>query len=67
VDDDKEMPGVLERADAIDPLECRRYVEDRFSKERMVADYEAAYLKALGDPGADRRERLLEVGDQVVD
>jgi hypothetical protein len=47
------MPAVLERADAIDPLECRRYVEERFSKERMVADYEAAYLKMLGDSGAD--------------
>jgi glycosyltransferase involved in cell wall biosynthesis len=67
VDDYKEMPAVLERADAIDPLECRRYVEERFSKERMVADYEAAYLKALGDSGVDRGERLLEVGDQVVD
>jgi glycosyltransferase involved in cell wall biosynthesis len=67
VDDYKEMAAVLERADAIDPLECRRYVEERFSKERMVADYEAAYLKALGDSGANRGERLLDVGDQVVD
>ena len=41
------MAGVIEQADAIDPLECRRYVEERFSKERMVADYEAAYAKAL--------------------
>jgi glycosyltransferase involved in cell wall biosynthesis len=47
VDDHSEMPGALERADRIDPLECRRYVEERFSKERMVADYEAAYEKAL--------------------
>jgi glycosyltransferase involved in cell wall biosynthesis len=67
VDDHREMPAVLERADAIDPLECRRYVEERFSKERMVAEYEAAYLKALGDSGPDARESLLEVGDQVVD
>jgi glycosyltransferase involved in cell wall biosynthesis len=63
----KEMPAVLERADAIDPMECRRYVEERFSKERMVADYEAAYMKALRDAGPDGQERLLEVGDQVVD
>jgi glycosyltransferase involved in cell wall biosynthesis len=63
----KEMPAVLERADAIYPMECRRYVEERFSKERMVADYEAAYLKALGDAGPDGQEGLLEVGDQVVD
>ena len=34
-------------ADALDPLECRRYVEERFSPERMVADYERAYEKAI--------------------
>ena len=47
VEDHTEMAGVIEQADAIDPMKCRRYVEDRFSKERMVADYEAAYAKAL--------------------
>jgi glycosyltransferase involved in cell wall biosynthesis len=47
VEEHAEMAGVIERADAIDPLECRRYVEERFSKERMVADYEAAYITAL--------------------
>jgi glycosyltransferase involved in cell wall biosynthesis len=47
VEEHTEMAEVIERADAIDPLECRRYVEERFSKERMVADYEAAYVKAL--------------------
>jgi glycosyltransferase involved in cell wall biosynthesis len=67
VDDHQEMAGVLERADAIDPMVCRRYVEERFSKERMVADYEAAYAKALGDRGSNGSQGLLEVGDQVVD
>jgi glycosyltransferase involved in cell wall biosynthesis len=67
VDDHTEMAGVIERADALEPLECRRYVEERFSKERMVADYEGAYRKALGDAGAKGRERLLEVGDQIAD
>jgi glycosyltransferase involved in cell wall biosynthesis len=67
VDEHTEMAGVLERADVIDPMECRRYVEERFSKERMVADYEAAYLKMLGDSSPERSEGLLEVGDQVVD
>jgi len=47
VEEHTEMARVLEQADAIDPMECRRYVEERFSKERMVADYEAAYEKAL--------------------
>ena len=47
IDDYTEMPGVIERAAALDPMDCRRYVEERFSSERMVRDYEAAYEKAL--------------------
>jgi glycosyltransferase involved in cell wall biosynthesis len=47
VDDYREMPAALERADALDPLEIRRYVESRFSRERMVADYVAAYERHL--------------------
>ena len=47
VDDYREMPAALERADAIDPLECRRYVEERFAPERMVADYDRAYEQAI--------------------
>jgi glycosyltransferase involved in cell wall biosynthesis len=47
VADHTQMAGVIEQADAIDPRECRRYVEERFSKERMVADYETAYAKAI--------------------
>ena len=43
VDDWREMGGALERADAIDPLVQRRAVEERFSPQRMVADYVAAY------------------------
>ena len=38
-----DMPGALERADAIDSRVQRRIVQDRFSPERMVADYVAAY------------------------
>ncbi len=37
----------LEQADALDPLVCRRYVEEQFSSERMVDDYVAAYRKAI--------------------
>jgi glycosyltransferase involved in cell wall biosynthesis len=47
VEDHTQMAAVIGQADKIDPLECRRYVEERFSKERMVADYEAAYDKTL--------------------
>jgi glycosyltransferase involved in cell wall biosynthesis len=43
VDHYREIPDALERADALDPLECRRYVEERFAPQRMVADYVAAF------------------------
>ena len=43
----REMVDALERADALDPRECRRYVEERFSPERMVDDYVRAYRDAL--------------------
>jgi glycosyltransferase involved in cell wall biosynthesis len=43
----REFPEALERADAIEPLECRRYVEERFAPERMVRDYEDAYRQAI--------------------
>ena len=51
VDDHREMVAALAAADELDPLECRRYVEERFSPERMVRDYEAAY-RAVLDPVA---------------
>ena len=38
-----EMADALERADELDPLELRRYVEEEFSPARMVRDYVAAY------------------------
>jgi glycosyltransferase involved in cell wall biosynthesis len=47
VDDWREIPAVLQRADEIDPDECRRYAEERFAPERMVADYLGAYEKAV--------------------
>ena len=47
VEDYRQMADALERADALDPLECRRYVVERFSPERMVDDYVRAYRDAL--------------------
>jgi glycosyltransferase involved in cell wall biosynthesis len=47
VDDYRTIPAALEEADRIDPLECRRYVEERFGSERMVADYVRAYRAAV--------------------
>jgi hypothetical protein len=48
VDHWREIPAALERADAIEPAECRRYAEEQFAPERMVRDYENAYRKAIG-------------------
>lgn len=47
VDDYREMVDMIEKAAEIDPWVCRRYVEERFAPERMVADYVAAYEKAI--------------------
>jgi glycosyltransferase involved in cell wall biosynthesis len=47
VDRYTEMPAALEAADQLDPLELRRYVEEEFSPERMVRDYEQAYEAAI--------------------
>jgi glycosyltransferase involved in cell wall biosynthesis len=47
VDHYREMPAALERADALDPLECRRYVEEHHAPERMVEDYLRVYEGAV--------------------
>jgi glycosyltransferase involved in cell wall biosynthesis len=47
VDTYRDMPAALEQADALDPTECRRYVEERFAPERMVANYVEAYEQAI--------------------
>jgi glycosyltransferase involved in cell wall biosynthesis len=52
VDSYTEMPAALERADALDPLELRSYVEEEFSPERMVRDYLAAYEAAIAAAGS---------------
>jgi glycosyltransferase involved in cell wall biosynthesis len=46
VDHYREMAAAVEEADGVDPLECRRYVEERFAPERMVGDYVDAYRAA---------------------
>ena len=48
VDDWGHMPDALEAADKLDPAAMRRSVEERFTPERMVADYVAAYESVLG-------------------
>jgi glycosyltransferase involved in cell wall biosynthesis len=52
VDQYREMPAALERADSLEPLECRRYVEERFGQQRMVADYVRVYEEAASRAAA---------------
>jgi glycosyltransferase involved in cell wall biosynthesis len=47
VDNYRDIAGALERADALDSADIRRAVEERFSRERMVADYLAAFESAI--------------------
>jgi glycosyltransferase involved in cell wall biosynthesis len=47
VENTREMAAALDRADELDPMECRAYVEERFAPERMVRDYVNAYRTAL--------------------
>ncbi|MGH3104596.1 MAG: glycosyltransferase family 4 protein [Gaiellaceae bacterium] len=49
VDDYRQMADALERADELEPMECRRYAEERFAPERMVSDYIAAYETAIAE------------------
>jgi glycosyltransferase involved in cell wall biosynthesis len=54
VEDYRAMPAALEQADALDPLELRLAVEERFSAERMVATYLRAYRR-VARPASQRR------------
>ena len=57
VDSYRKMPEALEQADELDPLECRRYVEERFAPERMVGDYVEAYRAAAERSAVGSGER----------
>lgn len=51
VDDYREMVEAVEATDELDPRECRRYVEEWFSPERMVQNYDDAFARAsAGQP-----------------
>jgi glycosyltransferase involved in cell wall biosynthesis len=64
VDDYRIMAAALEEADRLDPLELRRYAEERFSPERMVGDYLRAYREAIARarPAERARRRFLSRG-----
>ena len=47
VDDYRAMAAAIEEADRLDPMELVRYAWERFSPERMVADYLRAFRSVL--------------------
>jgi glycosyltransferase involved in cell wall biosynthesis len=51
-----DMVEAVKRMDSIDRAECRRWVEQRFSVERMVDDYEAIFRRRASS-AAMRRQR----------
>ena len=42
-----EMAAAVKRINLIDRLECRRHVEENFSNEKMVDEYEKLFLKII--------------------
>ncbi|HEX2045975.1 MAG TPA: glycosyltransferase family 4 protein [Gaiellaceae bacterium] len=67
VDEHTEMGAALALADELDPIECRRYVEERFSAERMVRDYEAAYASVVDARGREPLIVAAEEDERVVE
>ena len=65
VDDHLEMVDAIADADRIDPLEARRYVEERFSAERMVRDYVEAYRVVAGGLMVSLRDPSLRGENRV--
>ena len=47
VEDLEAMVSAIDKVDRIDPIECRKRVEDRFNVARMTDDYQAAYEEII--------------------
>jgi glycosyltransferase involved in cell wall biosynthesis len=58
VEREADLAAAIHRASALDPADCRRDVEERFSIEAMAAGYEDAY-RAVARPPASRIEPAL--------
>jgi glycosyltransferase involved in cell wall biosynthesis len=52
VEDEHAMAAAVDRLGEIDPHDCRRSCEERFSVEAVVAGYEDVYRSAMGRPHA---------------
>lgn len=47
VDTEEQLAQAIKKIDKIKPQDCRRHVEENFSKEKMAKDYLAVYEKIL--------------------
>jgi glycosyltransferase involved in cell wall biosynthesis len=54
VEDYRIMAAAVDEADRLDPGEIRRYAEQNFRAERMVADYTRAYRAAIEESAPAR-------------
>jgi glycosyltransferase involved in cell wall biosynthesis len=48
LDSEDEMVEMIDRIETLDRARCRKWVEERFSVERMVDGYERLYKRAAG-------------------
>jgi glycosyltransferase involved in cell wall biosynthesis len=46
-DDPADLPGAIDRASAIDPVDCRMHVARHFTSERLARGYARAYRTAM--------------------
>lgn len=57
----EDMVQAVKQAINISPQTCRRYVEQRFSQQRMVLDYEKAYAKILEIEAKKRAKKAFRL------
>jgi glycosyltransferase involved in cell wall biosynthesis len=57
------MVKAVDRIDGIDPHECRRYVQNRFSITSMAEKYSELYQQILGDTKTSVRHGRLPAGN----
>ncbi|MBW2059609.1 MAG: glycosyltransferase [Deltaproteobacteria bacterium] len=63
VDCMSDMAGAVDRIDHIDPDECRRHVENRFSTKVMACGYSRLYQEIAGGHRVSDRYRSFSIGD----
>jgi glycosyltransferase involved in cell wall biosynthesis len=61
-----ELAGAVDSARAIDPHDCRRHVENRFTPEHMAASYEAAYRSSIRIAQAGAPAKLALAHDKIA-